>query len=109
MGTQPGIGVIRDMARAATKAAGLGVGEIELRLETLELRAWPPALAGLRVGVIADLHAGSPQIDEQRIERIVDRVNVESVDLVALLGDYIDPEVTLGDWIEPEKIATRLG
>jgi hypothetical protein len=109
VGTQLGIGVIRDMARTVTRAVGLGVGEIELRLETLELPAWPPALAGLRVAVIADLHAGSPQIDEERIERIVDRVNAEGVDLVALLGDYIDPEVTLGEWIEPEKIAVRLG
>jgi uncharacterized protein len=97
------------MTRAVTKAAGFGVGEIEVRLETLELPAWPAALAGLRVAVIADLHAGSPQIDEERIERIVDRVNAESVDLVALLGDYIDPAVALGDWIEPERIAARLG
>jgi len=58
--------------------------------------------------VIADLHAGSPQVDEQRIAAIVARVNREAVDLVALLGDYIDPEVALGEWIEPESIAARL-
>jgi uncharacterized protein len=97
------------MTRAVTKAAGFGVGEIEVSLERLELPAWPPALAGLRVAVIADLHAGSPQIDEERIEQIVDLVNAQSVDLVALLGDYIDPTVALGDWIEPERIAARLG
>jgi predicted MPP superfamily phosphohydrolase len=92
-----------------TRAAGLGVGEIEVRLDTLELPEWPSALHGLRVAVIADLHAGSPQIDEERIERIVERVSSESVDLVALLGDYIDPTVALGDWIEPETIACGLG
>jgi uncharacterized protein len=97
------------MARSVTKAAGLGVGEIEIRRECLELPTWPPELAGLRVVVIADLHAGSPQIDEERIDRIVERVNAEAVDLVALLGDYIDPEVALGEWIEPESIAGRLG
>jgi uncharacterized protein len=97
------------MARAVTKAAGLGVGEIEVGLETLELPAWPSALSGLRVAVIADLHAGSPQIDDERIDGIVERVNAEAVDLVALLGDYIDPEVALGDWIEPETVAARLG
>jgi predicted MPP superfamily phosphohydrolase len=58
--------------------------------------------------VIADLHAGSPQVDVDRIERIVARVNGESVDLVALLGDYIDTRVALSEWIEPEKIADRL-
>jgi uncharacterized protein len=97
------------MARSVTKAAGLGVGEIEIRRECLELPTWPPELGGLRVVVIADLHAGSPQIDEERIDRIVERVNAEAVDLVALLGDYIDPEVALGEWIEPESIAGRLG
>jgi len=109
MGTAVDIGVFRDMARSVTKAAGLGVGEIEVRRDCLELPAWPADLAGLRVAVIADLHAGSPQVDEDRIDRIVERVSTESVDLVALLGDYIDPEVALGEWIEPESIAGRLG
>jgi predicted MPP superfamily phosphohydrolase len=109
MGTGVDIGVFRDMARSVTKAAGLGVGEIEVRRDCLELPAWPTDLAGLRVAVIADLHAGSPQVDEDRIDRIVERVSTESVDLVALLGDYIDPEVALGEWIEPESIAGRLG
>jgi predicted MPP superfamily phosphohydrolase len=92
-----------------TKAAGLGAGVIEMGRETLELPAWPRELAGLRLAVIADLHAGSPQIDEERIERIVLHVNQEAVDVVALLGDYIDPSVALGEWIEPEQIAARLG
>lgn len=97
-----------DALRQIVRAAGFGVGQIEIRHETLELPRWPQSLSGLRVAVIADLHAGSPQIDEERIDRIVERVNAESVDLVALLGDYIDPTVTLGRWIEPEKIAERL-
>jgi uncharacterized protein len=105
MGYKPCIGVFRDIVRAA----GLGVGGIEVHAETLELPAWPSELSGLRVAVIADLHAGSPQIDLERIERIVDRVNSEAVDVVALLGDYIDTEVALAEWIEPEKIAARLG
>src|SRR3954454_17453880 len=104
MGYKPCIEVLRGIVRAV----GLGVGDIEVHAETLELPRWPEALSGLRVAVIADLHAGSPQIDEQRIERIVERVNREQVDLVALVGDYIDPEVALGEWIEPEKIAARL-
>jgi predicted MPP superfamily phosphohydrolase len=103
------MGVFRDIARAATRVAGLGVGDIEVHSQTLELPAWPPRLSGLRLALIADLHAGSPQVDEERIERIVDRVNAQHVDLVALLGDYIDSEVALAEWIQPEKIAARLG
>jgi len=87
---------------------GLGVGEIEVTPERLELPAWPASLGGLRVAVVADLHAGSPQIDEERIDAIVERVNRERVDLVALLGDYIDLEVALGERIDPEAIAGRL-
>jgi predicted MPP superfamily phosphohydrolase len=108
VGTQLDIDVFRDIARSVTKAAGLGVGEIEIGRKTLELPVWPAALTGLRVAVIADLHAGGPQIDEERIERIVSRVSEEAVGLVALLGDYIDPTTTFGKWIEPEKIAARL-
>src|SRR4051794_12506619 len=96
------------MLRGATKTAGLGVGQIEIRHESLALPEWPDELSGLRLLVIADLHAGSPQIDEQRIEAIVERVNREAVDLVALVGDYIDSNVALSEWVEPEKIAARL-
>jgi uncharacterized protein len=98
-----------DLFRKIVRAAGLGVGEIELRRESLTLPAWPSELSGLRLAVIADLHAGSPQIDEERIDRVVAAVNAQSVDLVALLGDYIDTEVALSEWIAPEKIAARLG
>lgn len=109
IGYKPLIGVFRQILRRATKVAGLGVGEIELRTQTLDLPRWPAELSGLRVAVIADLHAGSPQIDEQRIERIVAGVNHQSPDLVALLGDYIDTNVALSEWIAPERIAAQLG
>lgn len=102
------MGMLRDIGRALTKVAGLGVGDIEIYRQALELPHWPESLSGLRVAVIADLHAGSPQIDERRIEQIVARVNEESLDLVALVGDYIDTTVALSEWIEPERIAERL-
>src|SRR3954454_13728440 len=104
MGYRGDIGLLRDIVRVA----GLGAGQTELRRESVAVPGWPAALSGLRVAVIADLHAGGPQVDEQRIAAIVARVNREAVDLVALLGDYIDPEVALGEWIEPESIAARL-
>ena len=103
-GYKPCIGIFRDIVRVA----GLGVGEIEVRAETLDLPAWPQSLSGLRVAVVADLHAGAPQIDEERIERIVARVNRERVDLVALLGDYVDHEVALAEKIDPAVIAGLL-
>src|SRR3954452_21640897 len=97
------------IGRTIARAAGLGAGSVELRPETLELPGWPGSLAGLRMAVVADLHTGSPQVDEDRLDDIVALVNGQSPDLVALLGDYIDPEVALGEWIAPEAIAARLG
>src|SRR5436190_841184 len=108
MGYKACISGFRDIVRAAAKAIGLGLGRIGVRRERLDLPHWPAELSGLRLALVADLHAGSPQIDEERLERIVEGVNREQVDVVGLLGDYIDPEVALGEWIEPEKIAARL-
>jgi uncharacterized protein len=98
-----------DVLRRIVRALGLGVGDIDVHSEPLVLPAWPSELSGLRLAVIADLHAGAPQVDEARIDAIVERVNREQVDLVALLGDYIDTNVALSEWIAPEKIAARLG
>lgn len=82
-----------------------------MRLRRIEvpLERWPAALDGLRVGVIADLHAGAPHVDGSKVERIVARMNAERPDVVALLGDYADPTVAFGDRIEPEQVAERLG
>src|SRR3954452_391573 len=98
-----------DVLRKIVRVAGLGVGDINVHSEALFLPSWPESLSGLRLALIADLHAGTPQVDEQRIDAIVGRVNSERVDLVALLGDYIDTTVALSEWIAPEGIAARLG
>jgi len=56
----------------------------------LDLAGWPPELDGLRIGAVADLHTGSGYMDTARVRRVVERLNGESPDLVALLGDYAD-------------------
>lgn len=107
--------------RAAAVAGGLAVAALGLRAAWIEPRRmvvrhrelrlprWSSALDGLRVAVVADLHAGAPHVDERKVERIVERVNRERPDLVALLGDYVDHEVPLGKPVEPEAVAARLG
>ncbi len=79
-----------------------------LRRRTLRLPRWPDALAGLRVAVISDLHAGAPHVDEPRIARLVAAVNRCRPDLVVLLGDFVDPEVKLGSPVTVEAVAGRL-
>jgi predicted MPP superfamily phosphohydrolase len=98
-------------------AAGAGVAAWALLVEprrvvverrTLRLRRWPASLSGLRVAVLADLHAGGPHVRERRLERIAAKVRGERPDLLALLGDYVDPEVPLGRRVTPEAVASRL-
>ena len=80
-----------------------------LRRRTLRVPRWPAELAGLTVGVISDLHAGAPHVDERKVERLVARLARAKPDLVVLLGDYVDPEVAFAQPVEPEAVAARLG
>ena len=48
-----------------------------------------PALKGLRIAVIADLHAGAPYIDTAKIDRVVALTNAARPDLILLAGDYV--------------------
>jgi predicted MPP superfamily phosphohydrolase len=82
---------------------------LRVREVAVQLPRWPEALANLRIALIADLHAGAPHVDEKRVAQVVATVNGARPDLVALLGDYIDPEVALGERVEPEAVAERLG
>ncbi len=76
---------------AGIAAAAYGVGiEPESILVTryrLTPQGWP-AGQRLSIHVIADLHAGGPSMTARHIERVVDIANLESADLVLLLGDY---------------------
>jgi predicted MPP superfamily phosphohydrolase len=103
-------------------AAGLATGAVAWRALWQEPRSerfreigldlgarWPPALDGLRVALVSDLHSGAPHVGAERIERLVAGVNAQAPDLVLLLGDYIDPKVRFGSRVAPATVATRLG
>jgi uncharacterized protein len=113
---RPGRAVAAGAAVAGLAAAGIAWrglwreprGE-RLRELELELPAWPAALAGLRVALLSDLHAGAPHVGEERIERVVATVAEQRPDLVLLLGDYIDYDVRFGSAVAPEAVAERLG
>ena len=79
-----------------------------VRRWTLALPRWPAALAGLRVGVMTDLHAGVLHAGEGAIGRWVERMNAEAPDLVLLGGDFTDAHPLLGHRLRPERIAERL-
>ena len=81
---------------------------MRLKRHEIALHNWPGALAGVRVAVIADLHAGAPHIDLRKIDRLVAAVNRARPDLVVLLGDFADRNVALAAPLAPEAVAQRL-
>ncbi len=58
--------------------------------------------------MVADLHTGGPLVGTRRVERLVTAVNDRAVDLVALVGDYVDPLVLGGGRVDPGAVARRL-
>ena len=103
-------------ATLALGAVGLGVyaGWVEprrlvVRRDELTLPRWPEALAGLRVGVLTDLHAGVHHAGEAVVGRWVERMNAEAPDIVLLGGDFTDAHWVFGGRLAPERIAERIG
>jgi predicted MPP superfamily phosphohydrolase len=102
-------------APLALAAAGLAAyaGWVEprrlvVREWRLELPHWPAQLAGLRVGVMTDLHGGAPHAGADAIARWVERMNEAGPDLVLLGGDFADAHFIFGGRLAPEPIAGRL-
>jgi uncharacterized protein len=94
-------------------AIGVYAGWVEprrlvVRHMRLALPRWPAALAGLRIGVLTDLHAGVLHAGEGAIARWVDRMNAEAPELVLLGGDFTDAHWLVGRRLSPERSAERL-
>jgi uncharacterized protein len=74
----------------------------------LELPHWPARLAGLRAGVMSDLHAGVPHAGPGAIRRAVDELNAREPDVHLLLGDYLDASQAWRRELAPELVAEEL-
>jgi predicted MPP superfamily phosphohydrolase len=78
------------------------------RDEVVVVPGWPGSCDGLRIGVLADLHVGSPYKGLNHLERIVARVNAVRPDLVLLPGDFVIQGVLGGTFVPPEDAAEVL-
>src|SRR5688572_6853870 len=76
--------------------------------ETIALTHWPSALNGFRIAAIADIHAGSPFIDEDKLRLVVERTNATNPDMIVLLGDYMVQDSWHSKQMAPEVIAEAL-
>jgi predicted MPP superfamily phosphohydrolase len=76
--------------------------------DQLVIDNWPSNLSNLRVAAIADIHAGSPFIDEDKLREIVATTNANQPEIIVLLGDYVVGEMFYRNPIEPERIAAAL-
>lgn len=72
----------------ATAAAAEAATALDITRYRLTPRGWP-AGQRLSITVIADLHAGGPNMGIERIRNIVDTANGLRSDLMLLLGDYV--------------------
>jgi uncharacterized protein len=69
----------------------LVVNAQEVNISTLS-----PALDGLRIVAISDIHGGSNGADEAKLRRVVETANAQSPDLIVLLGDYVSQNGSSG-------------
>jgi uncharacterized protein len=103
----------RTVLRAAGAVLAVWAGWIEprrlvVRRERIALAGWPPALDGLKVGLMADLHSGVPHMGRKAIARAVATLDAEQPDLILLLGDFVDASPLWGGRLAPEVIAAEL-
>ncbi len=97
-------------AGAVTGIAVHQSGEILKPQIPVKLEKLPPALSGLKIVQISDLHIG-PVLDDHFLKTIVAEVNAMKPDLVAITGDLVDAPVTLiGHLLRPlSTLQSRYG
>jgi len=79
-----------------------------IRLSRYEVTVDAPYLKGMTIAVISDLHAGSPYIDDAKMDRVVTMTNAARPDIILLTGDYVTEDGPFSHHVAVEKILTHL-
>ena len=64
-------------------------GRLVTTEKSMAVPHFSPALNGLKIVAISDIHGGSNDVTEEKLRELVERANAQSPDLIVLLGDYI--------------------
>ena len=79
-----------------------------LRLTRYDVTLNAPALKGLKIAVISDLHGGAPFITTAKIDQVVAMTNAAHPDLILLTGDYVIQNVVGGHRMPITTIVVHL-
>ncbi len=101
-------GALAGLGLLALRAGWIEPRRLVVREQELRLARWPRELDGLRVALVSDLHAGGPHMRPADIERVARRTVEAHPDVIALLGDVVDPRLAGGAPVAPEAAAWAL-
>jgi predicted MPP superfamily phosphohydrolase len=107
-----GLGLIGAAGLLGGASGGYALAEaaFELKVTPYALRPqnWPTGRR-LSIAVIADLHAGGPNMGTSRVDQVVDTCNGLNCDLIVLLGDFFANHHFVTEHLSTAKLGDRLG
>lgn len=106
-----GLGVTGVAGVAGTTTVAYAATEAAMRLSITDYALTPPGWpAGqkLTIAVVADLHAGGPNMGIDRVRQVVDAANGLGCDLTVLLGDYFATHRFITEVVTPPQWAAEL-
>ncbi len=92
----------------AAQAFWLEPDSLHVQTYDLPLQHWPAAQSGLRIAVLADIHAGAPWIRRAKLQQICAEVQAAAPDLILHTGDFLAGPMPFRSEMTPDGVAKAL-